>query len=113
MATCGVCKKKGVRKTVLAAVLEKGKIVGRRAGECCAKDGILLVTSKIAPVVQSSERMDQKEILAPFVKNLTARLKGREATGSGETGGSPEDCSFTGYNEALEDVIALLKSGRA
>jgi hypothetical protein len=110
MARCGVCGRTGLRKTTLATVLEKGQLVGRRAGDCCVGDGVLLIASRVAPVAMAtSERKEQSAVLRPFIDNLVARVKSRLVIAPDED----EAEHFEGYTQALEDVVALLKSGRA
>jgi len=116
MATCGACGKRGVRKTTLATVIERGKLRGKRVGECCAKDGVLLVASRVAPVLVSGERREQREVLAPFVRNLQARVRARKVAPFPSTGSDHDDellrAERVGYDSALVDVIALLQEGR-
>lgn len=115
MARCGCCGKVGLRKTTMASVIERGRVVGKRVGECCAGDGVLIVASKVAPVVEDRSRKDQREHLAPFIKNLQARLDGRRSFKAMGPEDEPEGgaAHYQGYNEAIEDVIALLREGRA
>jgi hypothetical protein len=122
MAKCGACGATGLKKTTVAFVIEKGRIVGRRVGNCCAKDGVTIVTTRIAPIVQSSERKNQKEVLQPFIETLLMRLRIRRANAppdslrTGHTSTDIENAEIRaehqGYSQALEDVIAMLKEGR-
>lgn len=110
MATCGACGKKGLKKTTMALVIERGRTKGKRIGECCARDGVLIVPTRIAPVVVREERKPQQEVLRPFVEALEGRLRARAAVKPLDD----EDAKmFAGYALATEDVIAMLKSGRA
>lgn len=109
---CGCCGKTGLKKTVLAAVIEKGRMIGRRVGDCCARDGILIVTSKMAPVVQVNERKDQKETLEPFIRTLEGQLKMKKVHKPSDNE-SNQLSEWEGITSTLENVVAMLKSGRA
>jgi cytochrome c551/c552 len=111
---CPACGKAARTWRIVLLLDGSGALKGRKVCQGCHDGGVTVVAPVLAPVVQAdrAERRAQAEVLAPFVRNLEAKLRARKG-GSGNVPGSPEDCSWTGYDEALEDVVALLKSGRA
>lgn len=85
----------------------------------CADSGITVVAPKFAPATESgnAERKEQREVLAPFIKNLKAKLSLRKVIAAKEYAADAEDdpvkLHAEGYTQALEDVLAMLKEGRA
>ena len=112
MTKCKACGAE-FRKGTLAFLLTKDGLKGARVCQKCAASGVTLVAVQLPPVhdtVKADKRV-LKEHLAPFVKNLTAQLIALKAV---EPGPDEDAETFAlGKREALENVIALLKDGRA
>jgi len=125
MSRCRACGKPA-RTTTLALVLTErspGTRQGFRGGrvcKACEREGVLVVAQRtVAMVVEAAnardaakaERKGQREVLAPFIKNLEARLRAMRAVKPPQ--GLAEDIHLVGKLEAFEDMIAMLKEGRA
>jgi ribosome-binding protein aMBF1 (putative translation factor) len=108
MTACKACGKP-YRKGQLAIVLPAG--TGHRVCPDCAKGGMLVVASSIPTVVQTevAERRVEKEILAPFIRQLESLVKTTKRTPAVN-----EDvrAHLDGKVEAYEAAVELLKRGR-
>ena len=114
---CPSCHKQARKWKIVLLLGNSGALKGSKVCSACASDGVTVVAPKLAPVVQTglAERKNQKEVLAPFIQNLKAKIAARAMT-------EPsllihhEDLDrlhHVGYTQALVDVLAMLKEGRA
>lgn len=112
--TCPSCRKQARKwRIVLLLSGDGGALKGSKVCAACAGNGVTVCAPKIAPVVQTDagERKNQKEVLAPFIKTLESRVRVKKAT-SGMSN-DPDEAFHNGVIETLEDVISMLKEGRA
>lgn len=119
---CPACGK-GARKWTLVFLLgakhPRGRMGYKGSFVCaaCADGGVTVVSPSLAPVVEpgNAERKNQREVLAPFIRNLEARVKARKASRPSLLDATKDDERIHngGYTEALEDVVAMLREGRA
>jgi hypothetical protein len=112
-----------MRTARMALLLGPEGAHNRRVCKSCADGGLLVVAAKVVPVVSSApaDAREEKEILAPYVAQIRALLKGlkgppgfRLATAQ-DLGFAPggEDHGLDARREALEGVLKMLTERRA
>ena len=65
-------------------VKQTGEAKGALVCAGCVKRGVLVVAELIAPVVESNEKREAAEVLAPFRRNVEAQIRALKATEAAE-----------------------------
>lgn len=111
MRACPGCGKSARSFTRATLFTQKGEARGANVCGECVKRGVLLVPERVAPVVTSSTKRSDAEVLAPFIQTAKAHARACQAS-LGKTDDAETRTRLESRMECWEAVAHLLKSGR-